>query len=655
MLSISRFNIEKIALCVSIAILILWKGGKAVDATWMVGTLAIFLTTIDCLRSRPSKKIPMVLLLLIGAWCVWTVLSFVVSTTMNYGLDEVLQTISLSLVFLWALRRSGNNVDRYSLEARIAQTISVAVLLACALGIAVYIFQPVSRFVGSFFDYRFHTDYWPNAWGEFVLLAWPMLVWTLWSKPLTKLSGSSFWLRSLTIGLLLGCLLLSYSRGSLLALGVQLVLSACLMVFGRLKLPIKKTGIVLATATLTAVILFVGINSIRSQTYAVESVIKKATFTSAEKASSVSERSQFWQQATTLTKAHPFLGWGPYSFRFVQPQLQQDILATTDHPHNVLLKLAMERGIPAAVFFGLIFLIVFGLHLHSLRPSKREQHDTTTRWFVLASFVAIAGVLAHNMIDYNLQFVGISLPLWVLAGLGSGIALRREATLQSNAVTFEHTGRLLVAVILLSVLIIEGRYLYLSSKGRHAEAAGDMQTALDYYDATTQSLFTRDTLLSTANLHLKRGEMQKASENIEAYMKQNIEDGRAWKLKGNSEEAQNMSPRESYKRAFGILRYNDVSTIVSYVQFLEQSDRAMLDDKRKEIESLMNDYQLAVENNVHFIAQSSNVEALVELSHVMSKAYPDEREAYEELAVSVMQKATQERAKETGRPSGILW
>lgn len=655
MMRLLRFNVEHVALCVSIAILILWKGGKAVDATWMVGALAVFLTAIDCLGSRPSKKVPIFLALLILGFCIWTVLSFVASKTMNYGLDEVLQTISLSLVFLWALRRSGKNVDRLSLEARIAQTISIAVLVACAVGIAVYIFQPVSRFVGSFFDYRFHTDYWPNAWGEFVLLAWPMLVWTLWSKPLAKISHSSFWLRSLMIGLLLSCLLLSYSRGSLLALGSQLVLGACLMAFGRLKLPIKKTGILLVTATLTAVILFIGINSIRSQTYAVESVIKKATFTSAEKASSVSERSQFWQQATTLTKIHPFLGWGPYSFRFVQPQLQQDILATADHPHNVLLKLAMERGIPAAAFFGLIILCVFGLHLHTLRPTKREHHDASTRWFVLASFVAIAGVLAHNMIDYNLQFVGISLPLWVLAGLGSGIALRREATLQSNTVTFENTGRLLAAVILFSVLIIEGRYLYLSSKGRHAEAAGDVQTALDYYNATTQSLFTRDALLSTANLHLKRGETQKAIENVNTYLKQNMEDGRAWKLKGDSEQAQNLSPLESYKRAFGILRYNDVSTIVAYVRFLEQNDRAMLDDKRKEIESLMNDYQLAVENNVHFIAQSSNVEALVELSRVMSKAYPEEREVYEELIVSVMQKATEERAKETGRPSGILW
>jgi O-antigen ligase len=61
----------------------------------------------------------------------------------------------------------------------------------------------------------------------------------------------------------------------------------------------------------------------------------------------------------------PMIGFGPGTFRFVQPQLQHEVLATSDHPHNVFLKLAMERGWPAATFFC-FFLFNSSFSLNSL-------------------------------------------------------------------------------------------------------------------------------------------------------------------------------------------------------------------------------------------------------------------------------------------------
>ncbi len=651
----SRSTLEHLTVCLSVGLLLLWKGGKAVDATWMVGALAIILTGLDCMAPRTSRKIPGALLGVTAAFGFWTILSFVFSKTMNYGLDEVIQTVSLLLIFVWAMHRAGDSAGNHALQTHVARTIAAAVLIACTAGIAVYCLQPVSRFVGTFFDYRFHTDYWPNAWGEYVLLAWPMLVWSLWLHPKAKNGYGRFWIVSLASGILLGCLLLSYSRGSMIALGCQFVVASGLMIIGRLRIALRHGIAAAAIIIVSSVMLFGSVNSIRSQRHTVESVIKKATFTSDEKASSVSERSQFWHQAVILASAHPLVGWGPYSFRFVQPALQQDVLATADHPHNVLLKLAAERGIPAAIFFGLIFVIVFGLHLQTLRTSKREHHDPATRWFVLASFVAIAGVLAHNMIDYNLQFVGISLPLWLIAGLGSGMALRHESTVQSTNITLVHTCKMLLAVLLCSVLVLEGRYLFLSSRGRRAEAAGDRNTALQYYDKTTQSLFTRDTLLSMATMYLKHSDTQKAEAVLASYMKQNSEDGRAWKLRGDTQTTNNLSRLESYTEAYRRLRYNDVTVVLAYVTALATHDRQALDARRLEIDSLINDFQLAVQNNTHFIDLSPNVEALATLSRIMAGLYPDTREAYEDLALDIMQKSAEERARQQGRPSGILW
>src|SRR6185295_13667108 len=102
------------------------------------------------------------------------------------------------------------------------------------------------------------------------------------------------------------------------------------------------------------------------------------------------EREDFWHQAIALAQEKPLLGWGPYSFRFIQPHVQKSVLATSDHPHNVFLKYAAERGVPAALF--LLVIVAWAL-LAGIRSSKKSNDGSVP--IKIFFVVGVAGVIAH--------------------------------------------------------------------------------------------------------------------------------------------------------------------------------------------------------------------------------------------------------------------
>ena len=145
---------------------ILWRGGKSLDMTWLLTGVAAFITLVSHTKNRRigNKDVPLMLWGAVMGFIALTIISYLLSTTSNYGLDEVLRTGALSLVLLWIIRAAsdGDAGDEYIV--RIVRILCITVIVACGIGIMVYVFQPVNRLVGSFFDFRFHTDYWPNAW-----------------------------------------------------------------------------------------------------------------------------------------------------------------------------------------------------------------------------------------------------------------------------------------------------------------------------------------------------------------------------------------------------------------------------------------------------------------------------------------------------------
>lgn len=615
-----------------IAFAVLWKGGKTVDATWIFALVSACMG-LSLVWFAPTKVPTPTVWLSGAAFAVLTIISYITTSTANYGLDEVMHTAALFLLFLWLVA-----YDSPALRLTVVRTIAVSTMLAVLIGIAVYLLQPVSRFVGSFFDYRFHTDYWPNAWAEYVLLTWPIV--------LVSLRSSIRDTRSITIrigvlSLLLASLFLSFSRGAFLCFLAQLfVLGLILLWKKRSSLKFRTIAPIIGAVTFCSLILFFGINSIREKMYPVESVVLKASFSSAEGTSSISERSSFWHQAIELARRKPILGYGPYSFRFVQPGIQDEVLATSDHPHNVFLKYAAERGIPAT-FFYILFLLVIGIGY--LRTVGRS-------WFEMCAGIGIFGALLHNMIDFNLQFLGISIVLFVLLAFVSPTVEKPKASTLARLITA------LLSISLLLITLTEGYGLYRSSLARHAWATGDATQALQEYASVEWVWFSRDDWLTRSIIALEQKNYLTAEAYAQRYIVLNQSDARGFRLLGDIYLAwgQREDALRAYEKAYNRSSRNDLGIARGYATLLAEKP-ADLDRLRPEFDHLLLDFEEAILMNAHFVALSKNVEEFDQLTRLLARVYPEDREIYASMRARVTEHAETERAQYRARPSGFLW
>ncbi len=644
---------------------VLWKGGKGLETLWLVAMVSFLLTLLtwrmpfvrrQMVQQGLSASMWLTGILLI----LWTCLSFVTSQTRNYGLDEVMRTASLLLLFLWVVRLKKTGDFTVLLRYFVPVMAGLAVLSSC-IGMFVYTLQPVNRFVGTFFDPRFHTDYWPNAWAQFLLLTWPLVL--LIALDVVKHRYRLMLVLS-ALSLIVSALLLSYSRGALIACIGQIVFLAGLLIlktvrgkeWGRgLSRNMRSIGLSLFFVFALSGIFFVAINAIRSVQFDVQSVAEKATFTAAEGRSSVSERSQFWNQALSLSAMRPLLGWGPYSFRFVQTGSMYDVLATSDHPHNVLLKYSMERGI----FASLLLLLLSGFIAHAGIMLYVRRWKNSTALFL----TSLAGVAAHNMIDFNLQFLGIALPVVVIAGLL--YECPDTVSMQTRYITgvlyvrraLMHTETLL-SILLLIVLLWEGSQLGISSLGRHAEAAGRSQEALHWYRKAEHTLFSRDMYLSMARLLIDMRAYGQAQGALRTYGSLNGEDARAWKLQGELalRMGQGAKAVTSLAQAYERGRFTNASILRLYVvSLMQRQDDATLESRQADFEDTFLRFAEAIEENAHYIALSRNPEELLSLSQLLISAYPQSAVPFAAIAGNALDHAREERMKYASRPPGILW
>lgn len=680
MLPLMRIRFTEWAVLLLLVFSVLWKGGKSLEATWMLAGLGALLTFTHWMgkaygrRREPDTRagetahkgsVPLGLWAVCLLYIVWSTFSFMLSETMNYGLDEILRSCGYILIFLWAARMQTEEGGG-SLHVTYPAVLTATAAVAGAIGVAVYSLQPVNRFVGSFFDMRFNTDYWPNAWAEFLLLAWPAALVVAWRAGKRSQRIALFALLSF----IFSTLLLSYSRGALIAATGQCVLLGALFLslllrdtrYRRMARSIVKSVVLTAVAVGTgAALLFSGINALRGLTHSVQSVTEKVTFTAAEGTSSINERAQFWDQATLLAKEKPLFGWGPYSFRFLQPRSMQHVLATSDHPHNVLLKFAMERGYPSAFLFVALFGGVLGMAMLSFffsRKASSPETDVPTALYI----TGIAGVLLHVMIDYNLQFVGVGLPCVISMGLLVPAAKSSSADIAASfrrwrARSFFSRIEVFMSIALLAACVWEGIFLVTSSLGRHALAGGDTQTALAWFEKSHRSLFPRDLYLSEADIHMADNNLEAARASLNAYAAMNEHDARLWKMRGilDLKENKPAEAERNLEKAYELGRYTDLSILRLLLDSRIRNATGENTARKEEFDALFSAYADAIERNTHFIALSFNVEELPLVAELLGRLYPMDATRYESISSAAVAHATEEREKFKARTPGLLW
>jgi len=145
-------------------------------------------------------------------------------------------------------------------------------------------------------------------------------------------------------------------------------------------------------------------------------------------------RTTQWQSAWTWTLQRPWTGWGLRNFT---PLYQEHMNVWLGHPHNFLLMLTVETGIPAAIFFcGWTFwIIIQGIQLLRNWPfiAELERQQRAQDKLIFFSFlVAFFACVLFNTVDVSLFDLRLNTLGWLLLSAICGVVYKGRTNVYSQ-------------------------------------------------------------------------------------------------------------------------------------------------------------------------------------------------------------------------------
>lgn len=213
-----------------------------------------------------------------------------------------------------------------------------------------------------------------------------------------------------------------------------------------------------------------------------------------------------WRATANMIKDQPWLGFGPGTFAITYPRYT--IAGPTRLAHSSYLQLTAESGIPALLAFLLLMLAIgrrslLGVVGGSTRASEhpREASDEPSSdsitwtdmvpfsaWRLMncALFAAFFGSAIRSLVDSDWYVIGVSLPLWAVAGV-----LVSQSGGAERDVSLGKTARWALAAVCAAAIIFSASFglgdLVASQASAAAQANATRQTVELYARAATIS------------------------------------------------------------------------------------------------------------------------------------------------------------------------
>ena len=134
-------------------------------------------------------------------------------------------------------------------------------------------------------------------------------------------------------------------------------------------------------------------------------------------------RTTQWQFTWSMTQERPWMGWGLRNFT---PLYQAKMQLWLGHPHNLLLMLMSETGIPATLLFcGLVgwilaqAVLLLGVLSDIAPPAKYQWHQE--RLILFTYLVAFTGYTLFNLLDVTLFDLRVNALGWLLLSAICGV------------------------------------------------------------------------------------------------------------------------------------------------------------------------------------------------------------------------------------------
>ena len=489
--------------------------------------------------------------------------SFPFSDNKGYGVGELALFSSSIALYLYVANRK---ISEKAGEI-IKTFLLITAVLTVLFGIYVYISYPYERLASFFYNFEDKFIGYPNALADFLLIIFPL---SFYRHGKYKI---------LLQTIIISGIILTFSRGAYLSLILELILIAY---FYRRQLLRTKTLSTIALVCVFSLGLVSGVNTLRESRHDLTSIEEKISFAADEKAASVNERWEFFKGAFKIIKDHPLSGTGSDSFQFVYPSYQEIPFSSSNHPHNLFLKVAVENGFLSGIFLGIFFLTLLWQGIRSKKTA------------ILS--IGIIALLSHNLLDYNLNFIPNILLLFLFAGL---IA-------QENIKKHQKNYFIPVIVICLTIFISalslhEGYYNYIFQQGRTALNEENYQIALEKLETAKKLKFPRRLYLSLGEAAQGLEKTELAEKYFKKAAKINTHDALAYNLAGEYQKALEKDSKNYLK-----FHYDYLAAKANFNK-----------EEKTQYENLLKNFLPVLANNQHNIILTDNPEHAIKIAQLL--------------------------------------
>ncbi len=160
-------------------------------------------------------------------------------------------------------------------------------------------------------------------------------------------------------------------------------------------------------------------------------------------------RIYIWQSAWNMINARPWFGWGMGNFGLVYPRYNLPSMETILHfgkvtrfAHNEILQVNAEMGWPAGILFVAIIIFV-------LRQGQGIFREKTVVWYRVVSFTALAGIILHSLVDFNLHLPAIALPALFFAA----VLIITNPRTRYTTITYPRYLKVTISTVCLAILL----------------------------------------------------------------------------------------------------------------------------------------------------------------------------------------------------------
>ena len=227
----------------------------------------------------------------------------------------------------------------------------------------------------------------------------------------------------------------SASRGVLAAWLVGVLMTAA--IYRRFAWPMLKIQFInIATGFSGYYLLFKFIPSLRESTLVTGSIIRETT----------NDRLALWNQAYALIKQFPLFGAGPMHFAWFSQ--------TNGHPHNSLLQLASEWGLPAT--FIILAITGFGINcwLKKYNINILEKQSNLDKNITVILFFTLVTNAAYSLVDGVIVMPISQVLMFTMIGLMIGHYSYNHHNVIKESPTFDNFRfRPIFAIIILATMI----------------------------------------------------------------------------------------------------------------------------------------------------------------------------------------------------------